>query len=118
MTTYGRYAKSVNLYIEKGTDWELTFNFIDSSGSAYDLTSYSNAAAKMRANYDSISATDFSVSINAVPSTGKITISLTSTLTEAVEWTYGVWDLEIDDPSGNTRRLIQGSVRISEEATK
>jgi hypothetical protein len=74
----------------------------------------------MRSSFDASSAVDVTATIDSDPTTGKITLSLTSTETSGISFNNnkGVYDLEIDDPSGNTRRLVQGEVIIRPEATK
>lgn len=118
--SYGKYAVKQNIYVEQGTDWEIVLAFKDSNGDPYDLTSYANPTCQLRSSFDASSAVDVTCTIDNDPTTGKITLSLTKAETSGISFTdnKGVWDLEIDDPSGNTRRLVQGEVFIMREATK
>jgi hypothetical protein len=38
--------------------------------------------------------------------------------TTAITWTAGVWDLEIEHPSGDVTRLAEGSIAVSKEVTR
>jgi hypothetical protein len=45
-------------------------------------------------------------------------VQLTAAVTEALDdWGYGVWDLEIMDPSANITRLLEGNAILSREVT-
>ncbi len=50
--------------------------------------------------------------------TGSITLKLSATETSALNWTNGVYDLEIVYLDGRVRRLISGSVVISPGVTR
>lgn len=49
---------------------------------------------------------------------GTVQMDLDADLTEAFAWTAGVYDLEIEFPNGDVRRLLAGSVRVVPEVTR
>lgn len=49
---------------------------------------------------------------------GTITLDLSEQVTSGLTWLSGVYDLEIVFPNGRVRRLIQGSVTVSQEVTR
>lgn len=49
---------------------------------------------------------------------GIITLKLSATDTAAIAWTSGVYDLEIVFAGGVVRRLMYGSVTVSQEVTR
>lgn len=49
---------------------------------------------------------------------GTVTLVLTAAETEALTWRSGVYDLEIEFPSGDVRRLLAGTVRVVPEVTR
>jgi hypothetical protein len=120
MTIYGKYAKVRNIVVEQGTDWQIILNLTNNDGTAYDLTGYTNPKCQIRDSFSAANAIDVTVSMNSDQSDGEISLSLTNTETSNISFSdnKGVWDLEIDDVSGNTRRLVQGEVTIKPEVTR
>lgn len=55
------------------------------------------------------------VSINA--SAGTITLNVTATATAAFTWTKGVYDLELQSPTGVVTALMYGAVSVTKEVT-
>lgn len=49
---------------------------------------------------------------------GTIDLYLPDEATTAFAWTGGVWDLEIEDSTGEVIRLAQGSISVSPEVTR
>lgn len=47
-----------------------------------------------------------------------ITLTLTATVTAAIDWTAGVYDLELVSAGGVVTRLLEGAVSVSEEVTR
>ncbi len=77
------------------------------------------AAAQIRKSYSSSSSTSFTTAIDSTTSTGKITLSLTSTQTAALEEGRYVYDLEITKTSDSTvTRPIQGTVIVRPNVTR
>lgn len=49
---------------------------------------------------------------------GTITLLLTAAETAAITWAQGVYDIEIVFATGEVRRLLQGTVKLSLEVTR
>ena len=69
-----------NLFIDQGTDFTVTVDVSDATGSVLDLTGYSTAA-QIRKTYGSSSASATFTTSTGTPSQGKVTMSLTDTQT-------------------------------------
>lgn len=124
-----------NLTIEQGTDWRLLFVWKDSAGDTHDLTDYS-ARLQIRETIDSkltlLSASTDDDTILLGGADGWVEINFSENLTKAVKinpalfglWQDGkegalfVYDLEIIDPIGKVRRLLQGAVFFVPEVTR
>ena len=104
--------------IDKGSDIAIQLDLVDNSGNPKNLANYS-AAAQMKRNYSSDSATDFSIAI--VPADGTLTLSLTNTQTDALKVGNYVYDVEISyqDSADNTivERILEGKIRVSPSVT-
>lgn len=49
---------------------------------------------------------------------GTVDLFISDEDTTPVTWTSGVFDIEIDHPSGDVTRIAQGSVSVSKEVTR
>ena len=49
---------------------------------------------------------------------GTIELYVSDDASTLFTWTAGVWDLEIEFPGGDVRRLAQGSISVSPEVTR
>ena len=49
---------------------------------------------------------------------GTIELFVSDDASTLFTWTDGVWDLEIEFPGGDVRRLAQGSISVSPEVTR
>lgn len=49
---------------------------------------------------------------------GTITLDLSDEITAGITWLSAVYDLEIVFPNGTVRRLVQGSITVSQEVTR
>lgn len=105
-----------NIFIDQGTDYEVTIDVTDTSDNIIDLTGYS-ASAQIRKTYGSTTiAETFGTSITA--STGKVTLSLTDTQTTGLKAGRYVYDLVITDGSGAKTRVIEGQAIITPGVTR
>lgn len=108
-----------NLTILQGAAFSLQVTLFNSSGTAFDLTSYTGRGEirRSKSKTSTLLAT-FAVSIDAPPTDGKLTISLGATITDAIS-IDGYYDVEIEntgDPE-DVRRVLQGSVKIDKNVT-
>jgi hypothetical protein len=114
-------APTYNFEIEQGSTVVKIFQYTDSSGNPIPLTGYI-ARMQMRPTVGSLIkyldlATSPGTGIVITALTGMITITI-SAATSATIPTDGVYDLEIESPTGVVTRLIQGSISISQEVTR
>lgn len=101
---------SVNLRIEKGMDFEATFNVEAADGSAFSLINYS-ALAKIRKHPTAGTAKTFTTSI--VSSTGEITISLGSTATSGLTAGRNYYDVVItSSTTGKKTKVFEGNAIV------
>ena len=105
-----------NIFIDQGTDFSITVDVTDTSGSALNMSGYS-ASAQIRKTYGSstVSST-FSTSI--AEGTGQVTLSLTDTQTTALESGRYVYDLNVTSGGGQTTRVVEGQAIVTPGVTR
>lgn len=108
-------AIKANLVIDQGTDFSATIDVVDANNNIYDLSSYT-AAAQMRKNYASASATTFTTSDNGA--SGQITIELSSNTTAQLEPGRYLYDVEITSTGGIVTRVVEGIVTVTPGITR
>ena len=101
-----------NLTVPLGADFSQPFTI-----AGYDLTSYT-AKMQIRVSYG---ATDALLTLtNGAGITlgnGTFSIAITHTQTNTLPVGLWVYDLKITSPSGTVTRLIQGTVKVTDEVT-
>ena len=107
-------AIKANIVIDQGTDFTAVVDVVDTSGNAYDLQGYT-VAAQMRKNYTSSAATTFVGSHNGIG--GAITLSLTNTVTAALEPGRYLYDVEITS-AGVVTRVVEGIATVTPGMTR
>jgi len=101
---------SVNLTIEKGIDFESTFNVSNADGSVFLLTNYS-ATAKIRKYPAASTSKSFQTSITVA--TGEIKISMASTITADLTDGRNYYDVIITQSStGKKQKIFEGTVIV------
>tara|TARA_B100000085_G_C18089302_1_gene328389 strand:- start:116 stop:454 length:339 start_codon:yes stop_codon:yes gene_type:complete len=110
-------AAIANLTIDQGATFSSDVTVKDANGNAFDLTGYT-AEAKMAKGYNSTrTRTSITSTINADPTTGIVTLSLTATATAALDAPARyVYDLEITSGATVTR-VIEGIINIRPNVT-
>ena len=109
-------AIKANIVIDQGADFTAVVDLVDSDGNVYDLTGYT-VAAQMRKNYTSSAATTFTTSHNAAG--GEISLSLTNTVTGALEPGRYLYDVEITrTSSGVITRVVEGVATVTPGMTR
>tara|TARA_R100001591_G_scaffold4241_1_gene9779 strand:+ start:172 stop:540 length:369 start_codon:yes stop_codon:yes gene_type:complete len=117
VTTAPNVAAIANLTMDQGSTFSTVIT-VYQNDSILDLAGYS-AAAQIRKSYSSSTSTAFTTAIDSTTSTGKITLSLTSTQTAALEEGRYVYDLEITKTADSTvTRPIQGTVTVRPNVTR
>ena len=106
-------AAIANLTIDQGATFSSDVTVKDANGNAFDLTGYT-ATAKMAKGYSSTrTRTAITCTINADPTPGIVTLSLTATETAALDAPARyVYDLEITSGATVTR-VIEGVITVN-----
>ena len=106
-------AIPLNLLLEKGTDFDATFNIQNEDNTTpLNLTGYT-AEAKMRRSYYSSSATDFVVGF-VDRYNGILKISMTNAATSALDPRRYVYDIVLTSPQGIKTRVIEGILEVTQ----
>ena len=117
-----------NFTIEQGATFTREFKYKNSEGIAIPLTNYA-VRMQIRKTVES-STSELSItesSGNGTPATS-FDVSTTNTNefdliiskedTAAMSFNTAVYDIEIQDTSGNVTRLLQGKIKLSKEVTR
>ena len=105
-------AIPLNLLLEKGTDFDATFNIQNEDNTTpLNLTGYT-AEAKMRRSYYATTATNFIVDF-VDRYNGILKISLTNTTTAGLDPRRYVYDIVLTSPQGIKTRVIEGVLEVT-----
>ena len=103
-------ARSVNLTVEQGTDFTSKFTIKNPDGTVLPLTGYT-ATAKLAKHSSASSTTSFQTSITAA--TGKVTLTLTNSVTADLAPGRYYYDVVIESSGGSITRVIEGMVLVT-----
>ncbi len=109
-------AIPVNLQIEIGADWEVSFNLRDENGNFLDMTGYA-VSAYMARNYTTTTKYSLGATVTDV-TTGEVKLSMANSGGSLVQKTTDlkkgryVWNLFITSPGGTTDKVIEGVVTV------
>jgi hypothetical protein len=107
-------AEITNKVIEKGTDFEATFNLFDPDQSASVLSGLTTTYATIRKFPESTDGEEFSKTITS--GNGTIKISLTATQTARLKAGRNYFDVVIT-LSGKKTKVIKGTAIVEESAS-
>jgi hypothetical protein len=116
---YGKCPVQADLCLPQGQTWDTKFVW-ESGGSAVDLTGYA-ARMMLRATAEAASPT---VSLSTVAGTmtvnssGEIQLAYPAISSSAITAATYLYDLELENPAGNVRRLVEGRAVVSREITR
>lgn len=109
----------MDLEILQGSTFQKEFEYTDSAGDPVDLTGYT-ARMQIRSTYDKpilLELTTESANIILGTTTGVISLYVSATDTELLNFSKAKYDLELI--SGEyVYRVLEGSVKLSKEITK
>lgn len=109
-------AEYVELTIDQGATYNNTINVTDVNGAGLDLTGYATRS-EMRKSYYSSTYYPFTLSfINAA--NGSISMIMSAANTANLSPGRYVYDVEIEDPTGNITRIFEGIVTVLPNVTK
>lgn len=100
---------SVNITIERGTDFESSFDMFTDSGRDIDISDYTGVA-KVRKYPTSPSYTNFTVSIS---SDNRISMSMSAEDTATLEEGRNYYDLVLKSPTNLYTKVIEGMALVS-----
>lgn len=110
-------AVPVNLLIENGEDWEVSFNLRDEYGNFLPLTGYT-VDSKMAKNYSS--TTKYSLNAQIInPAQGLIKLSMPNsggllvTKTQDLKPGRYVYNVFITDTLGKTDKVVEGIITVN-----
>ena len=113
-------AGALNITIDQGADWVAYLTCVDSTETLSDLTGYINASALIGKEYGDVNAitvvADFVDENDNIVSvgtdTGVIRVFIDDAISSAITWSSGVYEINVEEPSGNKVRLLRGSLTI------
>jgi hypothetical protein len=101
---------AVNIIIEKGTDFEATYNVTNNDSSVYSLTNQT-ATAKIRKHPTATSVKSFQTSITTA--TGEIKISMGSTVTADLTAGRNYYDVILTHATtGKKVKIFEGTALV------
>jgi hypothetical protein len=107
-------AEITNIVIEKGTDFEATFNLFDPDQSATVLSGLTTTYAAIRKYPDATEYEEFSKTITA--GTGTIKLSLSATQTANLKAGRNYFDVVLTI-SGRKVKVIKGTAMVEESVS-
>ena len=105
-----------NITIDQDADYTETLTVKDSTGTVVDLTGLT-ITASMRKHHLSVTKTDFTTATVSATA-GTCTITLTDTVTAALNEGRYVWDFVTTTSGGIKTRRIEGRVTITPSVTR
>ena len=105
-----------NITIDQDADYTETLTVKDSTGTVVDLTGLT-ITASMRKHHLSVTKTDFTTATVSATA-GTCTITLTDTVTAALNEGRYVWDFVTATSDGTKTRRIEGRVTITPSVTR
>ena len=109
-------AGTYNFILEQGATFTRTLT-VKENNSAMNLSGYS-VASKMRSTHDSSTVVGTFTCTISNATGGIITMSMTNSVTGAIEEGIYVYDLEMTSGSGVVTRLMEGTVTVNPEVTR
>ena len=106
---------TTNFEIQQGSTFLRTMTIVDSDKLPLNLTAYT-LTGQLRKNYSSVEFVAFTIIVSNA-SSGKIIISLNSTITNTLMFPKYVYDVEISG-NGNVYRILEGIITISPNVTR
>ena len=105
-----------NLVIDQGSTFTADIDVTDRYGNVLGLSGYT-AAGQIRKTYTSSTSVAFTTNI-ATPSTGVVSIALSSSQTGIMKPGRYVYDVEITSADNQVTRIVEGQVEITPSVTR
>ena len=100
-----------NIYIDQGSDFTTTISLTDSNGDVLNLTGYTALAQVRKSHGSTTIAATFTTVLTA--DSGQLALSLTDTVTAAMESGRYVYDGLLTDGSGDKTRVLEGQAVLT-----
>ena len=112
-------AAIANLIIDQGANFSSDITVKDANGNAFDLTGYTTEAKMAKGYASTRTRTTITSAVASDPTTGVVSLSLTSTQTAALDAPERyVYDVEITQTStGTVTRVIEGIITTRPNVT-
>lgn len=110
----------LNLTFSQGATWKLSMTYTSGDGQPIDLTDYT-ARMQARISYNSPDAVldlQDGAGINLGGTAGTIELLVPADQTEDIAAKQYVYDLEIESPSFEVSRVVQGTLIVTPEVTR
>ncbi len=104
-------AESVNIQIDKGTDFSQNFVMKNPDQTIVDLTGYTGVSKVRKYPEDSLNIQSFTVGIAST--TGTITLSMGTTITSNLEVGRNYYDILVTSGSSVVSKVFEGSVMVN-----
>ncbi len=114
-------AGKVDLKIEQGATYQHPFAWKDNNGTPIDITGWTARMHIRSSVSDDVVLMELTTGNGRITldgPEGKVTLTISATDTTAISWKKGVYDLELEDPGGYVKRLVEGKVSVSMETTR
>lgn len=110
-------AGYTELFLEQGSDFNMSITLDDISGSSFNLVNYTASSQMRKSYYSSNSTATFTVSTGTDPSLGIVTLTMNSANTANIYPGRYVYDVYVS--SSDTRiRVLEGIVTVTPQVTK
>ena len=109
-------AEFVELTIDQGETFNTVITVNDGTGVGQNLVGYV-ARSQMRKSYYSSSKSSFNVTVST-PNIGEITMAMTAANTANLTPGRYVYDVEIDNNSGEVTRIFEGIITVLPNVTR
>lgn len=105
-----------NLTADQGSDFISEITVEDYNGNVSNISNYT-ARGQVRRTYLSSTSVDFNATVSN-PTSGELTIELTSAQTSAMKAGRYVYDVEIVSSGGTVTRVVEGQFEIMPSVTR
>jgi len=105
-----------NLYIDQGSDFQITVSMTGADGTALNLTGASFLAQLRRSHGSSTVAGTFSTSHDSTG--GNLTLMLTDTVSAGISEGRYFYDVLMTDNSGSKTRVLEGQATITPSVSR
>lgn len=109
-------AVYANLVVDQGSSFNTTITVEEATGADTNLSGYL-VRAQIRKTYTSSVAVDFEAEISD-PDNGVVVIRLSPAASGALKAGRYVYDVEIESPSEEVTRIIEGQLEVTPRVTR